>query len=60
MDAVAINQRVDNIHEQNKLKKHIQHVNSASFSPDGKHIVTASADKTARVWDIEGKLIVAF
>ena len=24
---------------------------SAAFSPDGKRIVTASADKTARVWD---------
>ena len=24
---------------------------SASFSPDGKRIVTASLDKTARIWD---------
>ena len=24
---------------------------SAAFSPDGKRIVTASSDKTARVWD---------
>ncbi|MER8842904.1 TIR domain-containing protein [Mesorhizobium sp. M0913] len=24
---------------------------SAAFSPDGKHIITASSDKTARVWD---------
>ena len=24
---------------------------SAAFSPDGKRIVTASLDKTARVWD---------
>ena len=24
---------------------------SAAFSPDGKRIVTASGDKTARVWD---------
>ncbi len=28
-------------------------VNSASFSPDGKRVVTASRDKTARVWDAE-------
>ena len=26
-------------------------VNSAQFSPDGTRIVTASNDKTARVWD---------
>jgi len=26
-------------------------VNSAEFSPDGIRVVTASSDKTARVWD---------
>src|SRR5207244_1765088 len=28
-------------------------VYSAQFSPDGTRIVTASSDKTARVWDVQ-------
>src|SRR6185503_9056875 len=31
--------------------EHGHRVHSAQFSPDGKRIVTASSDKTARVWD---------
>ncbi len=33
------------------LRGHEDRVRSAVFSPDGTRIVTASADKTARVWD---------
>ena len=33
------------------LKGHTGPVNSASFSPDGSRIVTASDDQTAKVWD---------
>ncbi|MEH2391500.1 MAG: ribosome assembly protein 4, partial [Nostoc sp.] len=40
-----------------ELKGHTNYVNSASFSPDGKRVVTASFDNTARVWDISGKEI---
>ncbi len=31
--------------------RHDAFVNSAHFSPDGQRVVTASSDKTARVWD---------
>jgi WD40 repeat protein len=33
------------------LGGHQPNVRSAAFSPDGTRIVTASADKTARIWD---------
>jgi WD40 repeat protein/tRNA A-37 threonylcarbamoyl transferase component Bud32 len=31
---------------------HEHGVNTAAFSPDGRHLVTASNDKTAKVWDV--------
>ncbi|MCP5103701.1 MAG: TIR domain-containing protein [bacterium] len=33
-------------------------VRSAVFSPDGSRVLTASLDKTAKLWDSEGKLLV--
>ena len=36
------------------LLEHPDPVNSATFSPDGTRIVTASWDKTARVWEADG------
>jgi WD40 repeat protein len=38
---------------------HERSVNSAAFSPDGSRIVTASEDKTARIWDAASSKEVA-
>ncbi|MBD2301597.1 AAA-like domain-containing protein, partial [Nostoc sp. FACHB-190] len=35
-------------------------VYSASFSPDGQRILTASDDNTARLWDLQGREIAKF
>jgi WD40 repeat protein len=39
------------------LRGHGDAVRRAVFSPDGQKVVTASADKTARVWSKEGTLL---
>ena len=46
------NQQPDGIWDSAHLEGHGYDVRSAAFSPDGTRIVTASWDKTARVWDV--------
>ena len=41
------------------LIAHKAAVVSAAFSPDGRRVVTASSDNTARVWDLSGERPVA-
>jgi WD40 repeat protein/DNA replication protein DnaC len=36
------------------------HVNSAVFSPDDQRILTASSDKTAKLWDLQGNCLCTF
>jgi WD40 repeat protein/class 3 adenylate cyclase/energy-coupling factor transporter ATP-binding protein EcfA2 len=42
------------------LRGHTDRVIRARFTPDGQHILTASADKTGRMWDLSGKQLVVF
>ena len=35
------------------LEGHTDWVNSVTFSPDGKRVVSGSNDKTVLVWDVE-------
>ena len=39
---------------------HKEAIYSGIFSPDGKSILTASDDKTAKLWDLSGKCLVTF
>ena len=47
----ALFEAIQENREQHDLQGHTAAVISAAFSPDGTRIITASADKTARVWD---------
>ncbi|WP_425218326.1 AAA-like domain-containing protein, partial [Tumidithrix helvetica] len=50
-------QAIYQVPEQNRFQGHTSAVNSVNFSPDGSKIVTASSDRTARVWTVQGKQI---
>lgn len=42
------------------LKGHTERITSVAFSPMGKHVATASADRTAILWGIDGSLLRVF
>ncbi|MDQ6693298.1 MAG: hypothetical protein M3014_02620, partial [Chloroflexota bacterium] len=43
---------------QSALEGHTGVMNRASFSPDGRFVLTASEDGTAKIWDIAGRHVV--
>jgi WD40 repeat protein len=42
------------------MRGHDEAINSVTFSHDGKSILTGSNDKTAMLWDLQGKILQVF
>ncbi len=56
----SLQQAVYRIQEYNRIEKHQGKFVSASFSPDGKIIASASSDGTIEFWSPDGTLISSF
>ncbi len=54
---LALQTILNDIQEKTLLKWHQGEIFSASFSPDGQHIVTTSHDERVQVWDLSGNLL---
>ncbi|WP_424097289.1 AAA-like domain-containing protein [Moorena producens] len=53
----ALQQSISQFRKGAVLTGHQSSVNSVAFSPDGQRLATASDDKTARIWDLQGNQI---
>jgi WD40 repeat protein len=56
----SLQQAVYRVQELNRIDKHNGTFARASFSPDGKIIVSANTDGTIEIWQPDGKRICAF
>ncbi|MGE5655450.1 MAG: AAA-like domain-containing protein [Actinomycetota bacterium] len=57
---LALQSILARIRERRQLQGHSGWVTSVSFSPDGQRLATASADRTAKLWDLQGQELVTF
>lgn len=53
----ALQTILDNIREFKQFVAHKDFITNVNWSHDGKSIITTSADKTARIWNLSGKLM---
>ncbi|NER94610.1 MAG: hypothetical protein F6J86_12345 [Symploca sp. SIO1B1] len=56
----ALQDVVHTIRERNSFEGHKESVTNVSFSPDGNLIASGSADKTVKIWSIDGKEVATF
>ncbi|MBW4498249.1 MAG: AAA-like domain-containing protein [Scytonema hyalinum WJT4-NPBG1] len=54
---LALQTILDNIREVKQFVAHKEPITNVNWSHDGKYIITASADQTARIWNLSGKLM---